>query len=1059
MSDSSDEKSWTRFQSKILSILDSNPLSIVNVSGENSNGTLAVAVSLSLSSESVSESELSDAKSATPSVAAQPGPGTDMTTAIPSEWQWDASHIDILKHECIRRGKLIGQRISDAGNNTASLFEDGTFERMTSEFQEMFELLDHAAAALDTDHGLFHWQLTQKPQQDDDSATAASADSQPAAAASVEMNIDVVTASGKSLATVQCMDCEKVIAAGTNGEPGEVRYLCLECGPDHMYQCEDCYNTKRHTHMMSRDCTHPVHMMTSIAAPTVAASLCNALRTFSNRPFLGTRCANNTGGAYEWVTYSTVRKQVLCVAGELKRWIHEQKLNHCTRQRPQHLFSPLDHVQTHAVDSGRTVAGICGRNSTKWVVADFACAAAGVVSVGLHVTFSVQELAAIFERTQMSVVFADSEFAPLVLAATRSNSTTTVRIVAFMGTSDEYCAIKSNDAVSIPDAVLFEHITLPDKTTTPDTADHIEQHDVIWDTSQVSELIAKAAISTSNDVGPQEVIARKKCRECKSSFTSHSLQICHGCLDKENVRAQPDVIAFLDRQEQSRQQQYAILNDHINSTLPAHPQDLFTLILTSGTSGAPKLVIETDSKWNSDILVPNTIHPLVQPSYIPLSHSSDRLRIWESCCSGGRVGFCRYGSDGAGIDDLLEDIRMLRPTVLLAPPRIWNDVYARFLRFVRDQRPAQHVPSADTFDDFALSLVVDFLEGDQGLGGCLRAVNTGAAPTPHDVMKFMHSWHMHIAMAVSEGYGTSECGGIAVSVADVDGFTGMKPMQTTQFRLRTDGTMQRYTTYPQFKLVDVPELGYTKKDLPHPRGELHISSSCMTQGYYGDAAKTTAAFDTESGLYATGDICEIENYTEDNPSANDLQQYVIRIIDRRSNVFKLAMGEKFSPSRLETLFSDVHGVKDICVHGEPSENFVLAIVIVDTDILHDFCQQQGVEMKTLQNSLSHYCKDSTQSMDVKDVEALSQFGKACHALRTEIHTRMVHVARSNNLLQFEIPHGIWLDCIEWNAFTNGIRNTSAKLNRRRFASFYRIAIDQMYSDLRTSIPNIPLLQR
>lgn len=39
----------------------------------------------------------------------------------------------------------------------------------------------------------------------------------------------------------------------------------------------------------------------------------------------------------------------------------------------------------------------------------------------------------------------------------------------------------------------------------------------------------------------------------------------------------------------------------------------------------------------------------------------------------------RYGSDASGIADFVADVSALRPTVLLAPPRIWNGLYAMFL--------------------------------------------------------------------------------------------------------------------------------------------------------------------------------------------------------------------------------------------------------------------------------------------------------------------------------------------------------------------------------------------
>ena len=41
-----------------------------------------------------------------------------------------------------------------------------------------------------------------------------------------------------------------------------------------------------------------------------------------------------------------------------------------------------------------------------------------------------------------------------------------------------------------------------------------------------------------------------------------------------------------------------------------------------------------------------------------------------------------------------------------------------------------------------------------------------------------------------------------------------------------------FSYVPAYKLVDVPELGYTTKDKPFPRGELRIKTRRMIPGYY-----------------------------------------------------------------------------------------------------------------------------------------------------------------------------------------------------------------------------------
>ena len=56
-----------------------------------------------------------------------------------------------------------------------------------------------------------------------------------------------------------------------------------------------------------------------------------------------------------------------------------------------------------------------------------------------------------------------------------------------------------------------------------------------------------------------------------------------------------------------------------------------------------------------------------------------------------------------------------------------------------------------------------------------------------------------------------------------------------------------------YKLLDVPELGYFNTDKPYPRGELAVKSARFMAGYYKRPDLTAQMFD-EDGYYKTGDI-------------------------------------------------------------------------------------------------------------------------------------------------------------------------------------------------------------
>ena len=88
----------------------------------------------------------------------------------------------------------------------------------------------------------------------------------------------------------------------------------------------------------------------------------------------------------------------------------------------------------------------------------------------------------------------------------------------------------------------------------------------------------------------------------------------------------------------------------------------------------------------------------------------------------------------------------------------------------------------------------------------------------------------------------------------------------------------------EFKLLDVPEMGYLTTDKP-PRGELCVKTPNMISGYYKNEQEMTDKF--IDGYFRTGDIVVMEGEGK------------VTIIDRKKNLFKLAQGEFVSPERLE----------------------------------------------------------------------------------------------------------------------------------------------------------------
>jgi fatty acid CoA ligase FadD9 len=139
---------------------------------------------------------------------------------------------------------------------------------------------------------------------------------------------------------------------------------------------------------------------------------------------------------------------------------------------------------------------------------------------------------------------------------------------------------------------------------------------------------------------------------------------------------------------------------------------------------------------------------------------------------------------------------------------------------------------------------------------------------------------------VADGYGTTETGALAINGVLFD--------------------------HVDYKLVDVPELGYTS-----PRGELLVRSAENTPGYYKDPEATAALFDGE--YLRTGDVVEERAPRE------------IVWLDRRANVTKLSQGQFVATTQLEELYASRSTVIDqIYLYANARHAFLLAVVVPRT---------------------------------------------------------------------------------------------------------------------------------
>src|SRR6185312_6301760 len=381
---------------------------------------------------------------------------------------------------------------------------------------------------------------------------------------------------------------------------------------------------------------------------------------------------------------------------------------------------------------------------------------------------------------------------------------------------------------------------------------------------------------------------------------------------------------------------------------------LALLIYTSGSTGAPKGAMYPQSNvakmWNRS--TKNWFGPSaasISLNFMPMSHVMGRGTLYGTLGNGGTA----YFAAKSDLSTLLEDLRLVRPTELNFVPRIWEMLYSEYQNEIgrrtaegADQKTAESQVLAELRDEL--------------LGGRFIFAMTGSAPTSPELRSWVESL---LEIHLVDGYGSTEAGMVLL-----------------------DGEIQRPPVL-DYKLVDVPDLGYYATDRPFPRGELLLKTPNMFPGYYKRAETTAAVFDDE-GYYRTGDV-----FAETSP---DHLVYV----DRRNNVLKLAQGEFVTLAKLEAEFGNSPLVRQIYIYGNSAQPYLLAVV-VPTDA----------------NTSKSAIAESLQT-----------------------------VARQANLQSYEVPRDFIIETTPFS-LENGLLTGIRKLAWPKLKQHYGEQLEQLYADL------------
>ena len=312
--------------------------------------------------------------------------------------------------------------------------------------------------------------------------------------------------------------------------------------------------------------------------------------------------------------------------------------------------------------------------------------------------------------------------------------------------------------------------------------------------------------------------------------------------------------------------------------MPASAEDpLATIYYTSGSTGSPKGAMLGERMYGIAWRAPDA-KPLIVLNYMPMNHSFGRILSLRTLAAGGTC----YFTAKPDLSTLFEDIQLVRPTFINFVTRICEMVYQRYQAELAARPPAPNPPD------------VEADVRDRHFGGRLINAAFGAAPLTAELAEFMERC---LDVSLPNGYGATEVMGV---------------------------TMNNKVMRPpviDWKLVDVPELGYFRTDQPHPRGELLVKTHTVMQGYYKNPAATAAVF-TDDGYYRTGDVMAQVGPDE------------LVYVDRRNNVQKLAQGEFVAIAQLETAYTNGDPlIYQAFLYGTSDRAFLLGVFVPNREAM------------------------------------------------------------------------------------------------------------------------------
>ena len=416
--------------------------------------------------------------------------------------------------------------------------------------------------------------------------------------------------------------------------------------------------------------------------------------------------------------------------------------------------------------------------------------------------------------------------------------------------------------------------------------------------------------------------------------------------------------------------------------------EMATIMYTSGTTGKPKGVMLSHHNIVHNAYGGLLTFPIVPAdlwlSFLPLSHAFERTAgYYMSMMAGGSVAYAR------SIPLLAEDLKIIRPTILVCVPRIFERIYNAIHAKLDAASPLRHKLFTLTVDvgwdrfeyqqghgkwtpkmllwPLLKKLVADKVMAQ--LGGRIRLSISGGAALPPKVSRLF----IALGLPLVQGYGLTETSPV-VSVNRVE------------------------NNHPS-------SIGLPLDSIKVRIGEqnaLMVKGPCNMLGYWNNEEATRAMIDAD-GWLNTGDTASIGDTGH------------IYITGRLKEIIVMSNGEKVPPTNMEEAIMRDNLFDQVMVFGE-GHPYLVALAVVNPEGWKHFADHIGV--------------------DAGKPEALLDAGVQAQAIK--------HIAAQiHEFPGYAQIHRVLLLSEPWS-IENGLLTPTLKIKRAQVVSRFANEIKQLY---------------